>query len=104
MGEDGIFVALMASLSRFMTIVLIGLFMKVWTWIGTALCMKTSRGNEYQADEFSCRLGYGYGLSSMLQALDSSPKPEGLFAALASSHPATEDRITRIQYFMNGMR
>ena len=100
MGEDGIFVALMASVSRFFTIVLIGLFMKIWTWVGTALCMKTSRGNEYQADEFSCRLGYGNGLASMLNLLGSSPKPSGLFAALASSHPATQDRITRIQYLL----
>lgn len=100
MGRDGFFVALMASFSRFMTVVLIGLFMKVWTAIGVALCMKTSRGNEYQADEFSVRLGYGSGLISVLRSFGSGPKPEGLFAALASSHPDTGDRISRIQYLM----
>ena len=101
MGEDGIIVAIMASLGRFFTIVLINAFLKIWTGIGNMLCMKTSRGNEYQADEFSCRLGYGNGLISVLQSFGEGPKPQGLFAALAQSHPATEDRITRMRFLMN---
>ena len=64
--DEGIFISLMSSLSRFFTIVLIGAFMKVWTALGTALCMKTSRGNEYLADEFSVDLGYADGLNECL--------------------------------------
>ena len=100
MGRDGIFISIMAALSRLLTIVLIGLFMKIWTGLGTLLVNKTSRGNEYQADEFSCRLGYGGGLIAMLQSLGGCPRPSGLFAALASSHPDTQDRITRISHLM----
>ena len=100
MGRDGIFISIMAAISRILTIVLIGLFMKVWTGLGVLLVNKTSRGNEYQADEFSCRLGYGGGLIAMLQALGGCPKPSGLFAALASTHPDTQDRITRISHLM----
>lgn len=97
MGEDGVLVRLISSVSRFLTIVLITAFMKVWTALGVALCMKTSRGNEYQADAFSCKLGYGEGLISMLSRLGGSSAPEGLFASLAASHPATEDRIARLR-------
>lgn len=105
MGEDGLFVSLMASLSRVICIVMINLFMKVWTWIGVMLCMKTSRGNEYQADEFSYHLGYGEGLVSMLSMLshmEGGRKPSGLFATLAASHPATEDRINRLRQLLQG--
>jgi len=99
-GDDGIFFSLMISASRFITVHGVGLFMALWMWIGTALCMKTSRGNEFQADEFSCRLGYGRGLMETLQSFGNEARPEGLFAALASSHPATEERITRIRTLM----
>lgn len=102
MGEDGAIVNLFAMLSRVICIVMINLFMKVWTWIGVMLCMKTSRGNEYQADEFSYHLGYGEGLISMLGNLGGGGKPSGLFATLAASHPATEDRINRLRHLLSG--
>ena len=41
-----------------MTVVVIG-FTWIWTRIGVLLVMKSSRANEYEADEFSFRLGYG---------------------------------------------
>ena len=99
-GDEGVFFSIMISASRFITVHGVGLFMALWMWIGTALCMKTSRGNEFQADEFSCRLGYGRGLMETLQSFGNEARPEGLFAALASSHPATEERITRIRTLM----
>lgn len=94
--EEGFFISLMSSISRFFTIVLIGAFMKVWTMLGTALCMKTSRGNEYLADEFSVNLGYADGLIELL-AIVRGERPQGLFANLASSHPHSDDRIARIR-------
>ena len=99
-GDEGFFFVIMSSASRFITVHGVGLFMALWMWIGTALCMKTSRGNEYQADEFSCRLGYGQGLMETLLSFGKGARPEGLFAALASSHPATEERVARIQTLM----
>lgn len=94
--DEGFFCAIMGMISRFFTIVLIGAFMKVWTKLGVLLCMKTSRSNEYQADEFAYDLGYGAGLVRFLGGLRSA-KPKGLFASLASSHPDNSDRIARIQ-------
>lgn len=94
--EDGLFCALLGMLSSMLTIVLIGAFMKIWTKLGVLLCMKTSRSNEYQADEFAFDLGYGNGLCTFLSGLHSG-KPKGLFASLASSHPDNSDRVARIQ-------
>ena len=98
--EEGVFLSIISMISRFFTIVLIRSFMKVWTALGTALCMKTSRGNEYLADEFSCKLGYSEGLIALLSSIRGE-RPKGLFANLASSHPHSDDRIARIQSFQS---
>lgn len=95
--DDGFIVSIFNAIATFISLFFVRGFMKVWTMLGVALCMKTSRGNEYQADEFSFRLGYGDGLCSMLGGLGGGEKPKGLFASLASSHPRTEDRIARLQ-------
>ncbi len=94
--EDGLFCAFMGWISSVITMVLIAAFMKVWTKLGVLLCMKTSRSNEYQADEFAYNLGYGNGLLSFFSGF-SSEKPKGLFASLASSHPDNSDRIARLK-------
>jgi heat shock protein HtpX len=75
--------------------------MKLWTMLGIALCMKTSRNNEYLADSFSTSLGYGQGLIDTLSQLGGA-KPKGLFASLASSHPDNQSRIMKIREQMNG--
>lgn len=91
-------ISMFAAISRFLTVVMIGAFMKVWSAIGVALCMKTSRGNEYIADEFAYKLGFGDELCAMLGRFSvNESKPKGLFANLASSHPASVDRIAKIQ-------
>ena len=101
MGEDGIFVRLWGSLCALIGVVFVNLFMRIWSWIGVMLCMKTSRNNEYQADRFSVDLGYGTDLVRLLQSLGGGGKPQGLFANLASSHPDTDSRIAHIREAMN---
>lgn len=100
-GDEGIFVYIMSAISRFITVTLVSLFMKLWTMLGIALCMKTSRNNEYLADSFSTSLGYGQGLIDTLSQLGGA-KPKGLFASLASSHPDNQSRIMKIREQMNG--
>lgn len=58
--------------------------------------MKSSRSNEYEADEFSYRLGYGNALCEMLDSLGGSTS-KGLFASLESSHPDKDARIMHLQ-------
>ncbi|QQY80072.1 heat shock protein HtpX [Keratinibaculum paraultunense] len=70
--------------------------MWVWTKIGIALVMHSSRQNEYLADEFAYNCGYGNSLCSVLDTFYGG-NSKGLWANLASSHPDTNDRIARLQ-------
>jgi len=76
--------------------VVLVLLMRLWTQIGVWLCMYSSRKNEYEADAYSVRLGYGRALCQVLASFGSSGS-KGLFAALSSSHPKTEARIKKIE-------
>lgn len=68
----------------------------IWTKIGILLVMKSSRANEFEADEFSFKLGYGNELCKLLDIIGDSHE-KGLFANLASSHPNKNDRIAKLQ-------
>jgi len=95
-GAEGAFAALMSTIYHLMmTVVVIG-FTWIWTKIGVLLVMKSSRANEYEADEFSFRLGYGNELCALLDSF-SGTNANGLFANLVSSHPDKDDRIARLQ-------
>ncbi len=83
----------------------IRLFQKVWLIIGNLLYLATSRGAEYQADLFSCSLGYTNGLTAFFQLLpDAVPGKRTPFrrmvsalASIGSTHPATWRRLENIQ-------
>lgn len=95
-GSDGVFGALISTVYHLaMTAVVVGLTW-IWTKIGVLLVMKSSRANEYEADEFSFRLGYGNELCALLNSF-SGTNANGLFANLVSSHPDKDDRIARLQ-------
>lgn len=95
-GSDGAFGALISTVYHLaMTAVVVGLTW-IWTRIGVLLVMKSSRANEYEADEFSFRLGYGNELCALLNSF-SGTNANGLFANLVSSHPDKDDRIARLQ-------
>lgn len=93
--EDSFFVSIFGVFSSAVMLGIVRCFTKIWTWIGILLVMKTSRNNEYMADAFSCKLGYGESLCMLLQHFGDD-HPKGLFASLASSHPENEDRINHI--------
>ena len=98
-GDEGIFMIIMGSLSSFLTLIFINLFMTVWTGIGNLLVLKSSRSQEYKADEFAFKCGKGRELQAMLTFLEGGnlAKSSGLFATLKSSHPHTVDRIAALQ-------
>ncbi len=95
-GSEGALGAIIASLYSFMITLAINGLMWLWTKIGTLLVMKSSRSNEFEADEFSFRCGYGEDLCRLLNAIGGSGG-KGLFATLASSHPDKHQRISRLQ-------
>ena len=98
-GEEGIFMILMGSFSRFLSLIFIDLFMLIWTGIGNLLVLKSSRSQEFKADEFAFRCGKGQELQAMLTYLEGGNlmRTSGLFATLKSSHPDTVDRIAALQ-------
>jgi heat shock protein HtpX len=103
LGDEGAIVGLLQAVASFMTTLCINGLMWIWTQLGILLVMKSSRNAEYEADAFSCNLGYTNGMLSFFRVLEhlegGSGKKErnNIFAALASSHPDTSKRIARIE-------
>lgn len=90
----GYCITLMCSIISF---IVIGLFFKGWTMLGFWLVRKSSRDNEYGADEFSFNLGYGNALCCFLDYVAEDEIKEGLFAILSKSHPDKNLRIAKLQ-------
>lgn len=85
----GVFATLAASISA-------GL---IWLW--TKFCMLflmwSMRQNEFVADEYAHKLGYGAMLASVLDRHMCSAPNNGLLKALYSTHPHSDDRIAHLQ-------
>ena len=95
-GYDGIGVCLLNDLYHFIITTVIAGLMGLWTWSGILLVRKSGREQEYEADAFSVRAGYGDALCMLLNEIGDQ-KATGLFAALASSHPSKHERIAKIR-------
>lgn len=94
--EEGSFVAhIFNAIMHFLTMVVIAAIMKVWTWVGTTLCMKTSRSREFEADKFAWRIGYGKGLYIALDEIVDD-YPSGFFSNLKQSHPRGSERLKNL--------
>ena len=83
----------------FMT--LFGGLSTVLIWLWTKFCMLflmwSMRQNEFVADEYAYKLGYGTILASVLDRHMCSAPNNGLLRALYSTHPHSDDRIARLQ-------
>ena len=70
-------------------------------WLWTKFCMLflmwSMRQNEFVADEYAYRLGYGNILARLLDNQMCSNPENGLLKALHSSHPSSDDRIAKLQ-------
>ncbi len=88
-GNLGIFLGVVGDL-------FVALFMWIWTKIGVVIVRASQRAQEYKADEFSLKLGYGESLCRFLDRLGNG-RSIGIFSVLASTHPATHKRIERLQ-------
>lgn len=85
----GLFMTLFGSLSALL----------IWLW--TKFCMLflmwSMRQNEFVADEYAYKLGYGAILASVLDRHMCSAPENGLLKALYSTHPHSDDRVARLQ-------
>lgn len=73
----------------------------LWVKIGMLMVNAASRNDEYAADAFSVKCGYGEGLYSALSALDPSKMRSSFFSLLSSTHPDTVSRLEKIKEKMN---
>ena len=84
-----------------LVITIIGSISSVMIWLWTKFCMLflmwSMRQNEYVADEYAFKLGYGKMLASILDRQICSPPDNSFFKALYSTHPRRDDRIARLQ-------
>lgn len=117
-GSEGFLGRILTSIYTWLVLLCVNCVMWVWTQIGILLVMKSSRDAEYEADAFSCDLGYTEGLLTFFEklvAFDDYSAVHGVgkktlverikektevFAALSDSHPKTQKRIARIREAM----
>lgn len=89
------------SIGRTILFGLIGGIFTFLIWLWTKFCMLflmwSMRQNEYLADEYAYKLGYGNILAYLLDQKLSSAPQKGLLKALYAKHPSNDDRITRLQ-------
>ena len=73
----------------------------LWIKIGKLMINAASRKDEYAADAFSVKCGYGEGLYSALSVLDPSKMRSSFFSLLSSTHPDTVSRLEKIRERIN---
>ena len=89
---------MISALTRVLIDFLLVAAMNIWTKLGILICLHTARKNEFEADEYSCLLGYGMKLCEVLDKLDNEKdRKNTLWATLNSTHPNTDDRIAHMQ-------
>jgi len=82
---------------RVLHFVFVGAFSWLWTKLGVLLLMKTSRNNEYAADEFAFNAGLGRELCVLFDSIIEDSKDISLFTILSQSHPDKDSRIAYLQ-------
>lgn len=99
LGDDSCLVSLPSTIIHALALLTVNAIMWIWTKLGVLLCLKTSRSNEFEADRFSCELGYSDSLIRLFHRLSVGEyqSSRGFFAILASTHPETNLRIEAIQ-------
>lgn len=82
-------------------IAIFGAFSSLSIWLWTKFCMIflmwSMRKNEFVADEYAYRIGFGDGLARVLDSHLCSVPDNGLLKALYSTHPHSDDRVARLQ-------
>ena len=72
------------------------------TWLWTKFCMLftrwSMRQNEYKADAYACKIGYGNELAYVLDKSLYEEPHNGIFKALYSTHPSSDDRVANMQH------
>jgi STE24 endopeptidase len=65
------------------------------------ITMFSSRQDEYEADLYACKIGLGVELYNGLCLITRGEAQMGFAARILSSHPATRQRLERIEKYVN---
>lgn len=76
-------------------IIVLGLF-RLWSLLGVVLINWSSRRDEYCADSFADKVGYGEQLAQFLYALDGNAPKTNKFSIMFQTHPDTVDRLEKL--------
>lgn len=70
-----------------------------WLWVKFCMLflMWSMRQNEYLADEFAYKIGFGLELATVLDQHISDVPHDGFLSALYSTHPCNDDRVAALQ-------
>ena len=88
-GIMGIITAIFAGISTF--------FSWAWAKFCKLFLMWSMRQNEYVADEYAQKIGFGLELAQVLDQNLCDVPHEGFFKALYNSHPCNDDRVAALQ-------
>ena len=88
-GVMGLVTALFAGISTALS----------WLWVKFCMLflMWSMRQNEYVADEFACKIGFGLELATVLDQHISDVPHNGFIRALYATHPCNDDRVAALQ-------
>lgn len=59
--------------------------------------LHVTKGNEYLADEFAYKIGFGLELATVLDQHISDVPHDGFLSAIYSTHPCNDDRVAALQ-------
>lgn len=88
-GVMGIITAVFAGISTALS----------WLWVKFCMLflMWSMRQNEYLADEFAYKIGFGLELATVLDQHISDVPHDGFLSAIYSTHPCNDDRVAALQ-------
>ena len=69
----------------------------LWVKFCMLFLMWSMRQNEYLADEFAYKIGFGLELATVLDQHISDVPHDGFLSAIYSTHPCNDDRVAALQ-------
>ena len=96
--DDGGLAYFFVQLSTWLSQVALGVAQLVWVRFGQVMLAKASRNQEFEADIFAAKLGYGIPLCELFDAWGNDT-PKDLFEGMFRDHPSSPERIENLQNF-----
>lgn len=96
--DDGGLAYFFIQLSSWFSQLALGVAQLVWVRFGQIMLAKASRNQEFEADIFAAKLGYGIPLCELFDTWGNDT-PKDLFEGMFRDHPSSPERIENLQNF-----